>query len=271
MTEVESTIYLIRHGARYDFSNPSWKEKILSMGGLPTDPPLSSIGHEQARERATKLENVRVDKILVSPYLRTIQTAVPFSEKLDVPICIENGLAEGPHVPGVLPSAKQRYIYFPQIDVDYESILDPIASPNDLHHQLKKPQEPFPVEYFKRIRNFAKLLEKEYLGKTIMCFSHAASLAMVAALLNCNIEDIPGDNHCKGSERTDLFAPLGVYKLTRKANEKWTLEMNGSSSDDLTSNDATTFPWGYDQLLLSKNYCCDGLLIWKEVMESQGT
>ena len=271
MTEVESTIYLIRHGARYDFANPSWKEKILSAGGLPTDPPLSSIGHEQARERATKLENVRVDKILVSPYLRTIQTAVPFSEKLDVPICIENGLAEGPHVPGVLPSAKERYIYFPQIDVAYESILEPIASPNDLHHQLKKPQEPFPVEYFKRIRNFTKLLEKEYLGKSIMCFSHAASLAMVAALLNCNIEDIPGDNHCKGSERTDLFAPLGVYKLIRKASQKWTLVMNGSSSDDLSSNDATTFPWGYDQLLSSKNYCCDGLLIWKEVMESKGT
>ena len=46
--------------------------------------------------------------------------------------------------------------------------------------------------------------------------------------------------------------------------------MNGSSSDDLSSNDETTFPWGYGQLLSSQNYCCDALMIWKEVMKTQG-
>ena len=263
MNEVESTVYLFRHGARYDLANPSWKESIKAVNGLITDPPLSSIGHEQARERAKKLENVKIDKILASPYLRTIQTAVPFSEKLNLPICIENGLAEAPHVPGVLPSVTERYIYFPHVDIDYESILHPVASPNDLHHQLKKPQEPFPVEYFKRIRRLARLLEEEYKGKTILCFSHAASLALVAALLNCELDDIPGDASCKGAERTNLFAPLGVYKLTRKGDDKWTLIMNGSSSDDLSANDATTFPWGYH------HYMNDANMIWKEVIKME--
>ena len=237
---------------------------------MPNDPPLSSIGHEQARERATKLENVKVDEILASPYLRTLQTAVPFSERFNVPICIENGLAEAPHVPGVLPSAMERYIYFPHVDTNYESILNPIASPNDIHFLLKKPQEPFPEEYFKRVWKLKEMLEEEYHGKTVLCFSHAASLALVAALLNCNIEEIPAGVNCKGNERTDLFAPLGVYKLSRKGTGKWSLLMNGSSSNDLSSNDETTFPWGYHHLKRPghDHYCSDASMIWKEVMQN---
>ena len=266
VTEIESTIYLIRHGARYDFANPSWKDKINLIGGLVTDPPLSSVGHEQARERAFKLANVKVDRILASPYLRTIQTAVPFSENSGVQICIENGLAEAPHVPGVLPLAKNRYLYFPHVDVSYESILNPTASPDDIHPELKKPQETIPVEYFKRMWKFAGLLGDKYIGKTVICFSHAASLALVAAFLNCDIDEIPGDANSKSNERTDLFAPLGVYKLVRKGTGKWNLVINGSTSDDLSCQDANTYPWGYERWKVQFGH--DAMTIWKEMRQS---
>ena len=64
-------IYLLRHGDRHDFANPEWKKKIDACKGLRSDPPLSKLGHEQARETAKKIfHNVDVDEILVSPYLR---------------------------------------------------------------------------------------------------------------------------------------------------------------------------------------------------------
>lgn len=244
---IVSTICLFRHGARFDLATPNWKEKIVQYGGLINDPPLSAIGHEQSREMARKLGNVKADGILVSPYLRTIQTAVPFSEQIGLPICLEHGLAEAPHVLDVLPDAFERYLYFPQIDTDHISITLPVASPDEVHIELNKPQENFPLGYFTRILRFAEALEHEGFGKTLLCFSHAASVALVAALLKCNIEDIPADDNCRNNARTDLFAPLGMYKLTRQGNSRWTLVSNGSTNNDLRYKDPHTYPWGYDE------------------------
>ena len=254
---IYSTIYLLRHGARFDLANPGWKEKIVQNGGLVNDPPLSAIGHEQSRERAMKLGSIKADAILVSPYLRTIQTAVPFSEQIGLPLCIEHGLSEGPHVPDVLPDAYKRYLYFPHIDTDYISITLPVASPDDVNIKLNKPQETFPLGYFTRMLRFAEALEHKGFGKTLLCFSHAASVALVAALLKCNIEDIPADDNCRNDTRTDLFAPLGMYKLTRQGMGRWTLVCNGSTNNDVSYKDPNTYPWGYD------DYC---LKIWKGLL-----
>ena len=257
--DLESTIYLFRHGARYDLDDRSWRENIVKVGGLVTDPPLSAEGHEQSRKAAMHLGKLDLDEILVSPYLRTIQTAIPFSQQIGIPIYIEDGLAEAPHVPGVLPSALERYAYFPQIDTNYESVLIPVASPNDFHIALNKPQEPFPIGYFERILKFAELLENKYFGKTVLCFSHAASVALVAALLKCNIEDIPADSNCENNARTDLFAPLGMYKLTRKGKGKWILVCNGSTNNNLSCKNSKTYPWGYDEICLQT---------WKDFLQN---
>jgi len=183
-SNVDSTVYIFRHGARFDLANPDWKNKVARVnGGLVNDPPLSSIGHKQAREAAVKLEYTKADAILVSPYLRTIQTAVPFSDQIGLSICLEHGVSEGPHVPNILPDSRQRYLYFPQINTDYASMIMPIASKEDIHISINKEQESYPHGYFKRIMKFANALENKFFGKTVLCFSHAASVALVAALL----------------------------------------------------------------------------------------
>ena len=79
-------------------------------GGLVVDSPLSPVGQQQARETALKLKDVKADGILTSPYLRAIQTAVPFAEQKNLPICIEHGLAEVKHIPDLLPDASKRYL-----------------------------------------------------------------------------------------------------------------------------------------------------------------
>ena len=250
----ESVIYLIRHGDRDDFANKDWKEKIESCKGLTIDPPLSPLGHEQARETAKKMfSDVNVDAILVSPYVRTIQTAVPFSELKNIPISIESGLSEGWHCPGLLPSKTDRYRYFPHIDYTYNPLHNVVATDGHRHPKYDVPQEKFPDDYFKRFIEFANKLETFAKNKTVLCFSHAASVALVAALLKCNLEDIPSDDNCKDvfSEkyqcvRYDLFAPVGIYKLSKKDNNSpWILEKNGSTNLHCSKTSPGTYPWGH--------------------------
>jgi len=72
--DVISRIYLIRHGDRFDYANPSWLDAAKEHGTLITDPPLSALGHRQARQAAEQLLRItkgndpekahQVDKIL---------------------------------------------------------------------------------------------------------------------------------------------------------------------------------------------------------------
>ena len=256
-TKSISTIYLLRHGDRYDKLDGEWKEKVTKNGGLYIDPPLSGVGHEQARETAAMLKDVKVDTILVSPYLRTIQTAVPFAEQLGLHICLEHGLAECRHVPGLLPNASSRYNYYPYIDTEYNSMMIPLASKEVFNTDYNKAQESWPEGYFKRIKTFADILTEKGFGKTIFCISHAASVALVAALLKCKLEDIPADDNCKGNKRTDLFALVGMYKLIRKGSGQWKLIFNGSTNKHLSQPDGNTKEWGYNE-----NY----RQIWQEML-----
>ena len=242
-----SNIYLIRHGDRYNWLDKDWSKKVILCGGLANDSPLSPIGHEMARDTALYLKDVKVDNILSSPYLRAIQTSVPFAEQKNLPICIEHGLSEVHHIPGLLPDATKRYLYFPHIDIDYNSLHIPVASGCFINGTFDKPEEKFPEEYFERILKFANVLENYALGKSIICVSHAASLALVAALLDCNLEDIPGDNNCDINQRTDLFAPVGVYHLMKEGGDKWRLISNGSTNQHVKRSDQTTSVWGFGE------------------------
>ena len=103
----------------------------------------------------------------------------------------------------------------------------------------------FPTEYFERIVKFAKKLEEHVSGKTVICVTHAASVAVIAALLKCDFENIPGDSDCDPDERTDIFAPVGVYHLRRQGNEPWQLISNGSTNKHVTQTDQTTSSWGF--------------------------
>ena len=267
-------------------------------GALITDPPLSELGHQQARETAVYLRDILkltgrvvngvvdavaadkknnyeqqqlrssfpIDSILVSPYLRVLQTSVPTAEILGLPLKIEAGLSEAHATPNMLPTTKQRFAYFPHIDTTYKSKLSIKAtstsstSPNQnttfVCPKTQLPCEAFAGEYVKRIEDFASLLENEqdYDGKNIVLFSHAASVALVAALLRTSIQSLK-------------FAPCGIYHLERQRRRyrnsnstissttttmscwsPWKLVRNGENNTDyVTTNSPTTYPWGFSE------------------------
>ena len=252
---VVSRVFLIRHGDRFDYANESWAEKAKEHGVLLTDPPLSALGHRQAKEtadhlldmlmkrfaddRASKLNDDHngVAKILSSPYLRVIQTAVPTSDALKLPISIEFGLSEAHATPGaVLPSPKERFAYFPHVDPSYDPILrDVKPTPGFRCRKTGHPCEAFAGRYAQRMEALAQKLETVHKGKTIVCFSHAASVALVAAFLKCSMRDLK-------------FAPCGIFELQRTDDGPWELIRSGGDNHrHVSENSPSTYPWGLEE------------------------
>jgi hypothetical protein len=105
----------------------------------------------------------------------------------------------------------------------------------------------------KRMESLARHLECKYVGQSIVLFSHAASLALVAALCHCSLCDMK-------------FSPCGVYCMERRISSRrssssntneeddchrhsspWTLVQSGHTNEEhVSENSVTTYPWGYE-------------------------
>lgn len=77
-------IVIVRH------AEPEWVKDGFSVD----NPPLTLRGHEQAALAAQALANEHFDEILVSPLVRTRQTARPLLEKLSRDLVIADWLEE---------------------------------------------------------------------------------------------------------------------------------------------------------------------------------
>ena len=53
------------------------------------DPRLTELGHAQAEEAAKQLAGQGIERIIVSPYTRTLQTARPVAAALGVPVVVD--------------------------------------------------------------------------------------------------------------------------------------------------------------------------------------
>lgn len=230
-----TTLYIVRHGDRWDYANAAtWKARAEELGFQSRDPPLSAIGHEQARSVAAFLADEPIDGLLVSPYLRAIQTAQPLAHAAGVSICIEEGLAETRHTFGLIAGAAQRFPYFPEVDVSYTPVWEvPPQSPDS----AGQCEEDFPVGYLGRMVRMAKLLQERFQGQTVVCVTHAAAVGLVAALLQQPLAEV-GE-----------FAPAGIFKLSRRGGAAWVLDQHGGdNSGHVTRNNPTTYPWGFMHL-----------------------
>ena len=77
-------------------------------------------------------------------------------------------------------------------------------------------------------------LPARFPGATLACFSHAASLGLVAALTRRRLEEV------------GKFAPCGIFKLVSSGDGAWSLEWSGGdNSGHVTSNSPETYPWGF--------------------------
>jgi broad specificity phosphatase PhoE len=120
------TFWLIRHAHRLDFIEPEWLETAI----YPYDPPLSRQGCDRAQRLVQEFADIPIDRVLTSPFLRTIQTASPLATLLQLPIRLEWGLCEWlcpdwtPELPKTTPIDELMRCY-PNIDVNYQSLVDP--------------------------------------------------------------------------------------------------------------------------------------------------
>ena len=76
---MEKSIYLIRH---------------CEAEGQPSESQLTEIGFTQANELSDYFNDLKVDMIISSPFLRAIQMIKPFAEKRNVKIGIDSRLSE---------------------------------------------------------------------------------------------------------------------------------------------------------------------------------
>lgn len=85
-------LYIVRHGQSTNNAN------------LPrvADPPLTPLGEEQARRAARALQSVGLTALHASPMRRALETALPISAAIGLPVrvtpdlCEEDGLGEHP-------------------------------------------------------------------------------------------------------------------------------------------------------------------------------
>lgn len=83
-------LLLIRHGQSEDFVDG----KPFPLTDGHGDPPLSALGHEQARSVCDRLAGAGIDAIYVTTLRRTVQTAAPLAERLGLTPVVEAGLRE---------------------------------------------------------------------------------------------------------------------------------------------------------------------------------
>uniref|UniRef100_A0A6U8M055 Phosphoglycerate mutase n=1 Tax=Emiliania huxleyi TaxID=2903 RepID=A0A6U8M055_EMIHU len=174
-----TTIYLLRHGDRFDYSigKDAWVARCRTSASLaPSDPPLSAGGHAQAREVAAHLASVgRIDMIIVSPYLRTLQTAQPLAHATGLPLCVDFAVAESHQRPAALPPLDTRLPYFPEIDTSYSPLMASVA----VDGTGVEPR----IEHLRRLLFLSQALQRPpFRGKTVVVVTHAASVALIAAL-----------------------------------------------------------------------------------------
>ena len=83
-------MFLLRHGQSY--FNLHYTETRVDPG--IEDPELTPLGRAQAQAAASALAQTRLTRIIVSPYMRALQTAEPFLATHDVPVQVMHEVRE---------------------------------------------------------------------------------------------------------------------------------------------------------------------------------
>jgi len=135
------TIWITRHGNRYDFFNPDW----FLTAKRPYDPPLAEDGFTQAKNVGQRLKSEAITHIFTSPFLRTVQTAHEIASILDLPIKLEAGLGEWLNAdwmdyPPELCSHGTLIDQYPRIDSNYTSRVNPEYPESELRVQQRTAQ-----------------------------------------------------------------------------------------------------------------------------------
>uniref|UniRef100_A0A915MXF7 Phosphoglycerate mutase n=3 Tax=Meloidogyne incognita group TaxID=654580 RepID=A0A915MXF7_MELJA len=120
-------LWVVRHAEREDNINSNWR-KTANPHKLKSDnSPLSSRGHQQAKELAARFANVHIDHIFASPFERTVETATAIASEIKIPIKLEPGLCEALYMCEEPPSFEEPEALkkrFHLIDTSYKPIFN---------------------------------------------------------------------------------------------------------------------------------------------------
>ncbi|KEP50780.1 histidine phosphatase family (branch 1) protein [Rhizoctonia solani 123E] len=184
-------ILIARHGFRLSWTTNTW----TSPTGTEKDPPLAAYGVvtvDLAKFIKILPEEQRPTLLFSSPYYRCLQTSVPSSEILGIPIYVDHGLSEwySPVVPGTglhprPHSAETLKQYFPLIDPSWESIYYPDRRGETVRGVHDRCAE-FLGALVTRIENHPTLNKH----KNILLVSHAATCAALVRYL-VNDRELP--------------------------------------------------------------------------------
>ncbi len=174
------TIWIARHGHRYDFQYPEWFETAPRR----YDPPLSELGLQQAQELAERLERDATPgqlTIFSSPFRRCVTTAHAVAQQLEVPLYLESGIGEWLNPEWMterpeIASPEELQTQFPRLDLNYRSHLHP-------HYPEASEQQ-----CWRRSGDTARHLVAQTSGD-ILFVGHGATVAgMTQALLSQPVE-----------------------------------------------------------------------------------
>ncbi|MDJ0535928.1 MAG: histidine phosphatase family protein [Xenococcaceae cyanobacterium MO_207.B15] len=197
------TVWIARHGNRFDFVYPEW----FNTAERRYDPPLSEDGLLQGYQLGKRLQSENINHIFSSPFLRTIQTAHQIADILNLPIKLEAGLSEwfNPNWMSDTPQTHPRELLeakYHRIDWNYCSYLHP-----------QYPETETEVNY--RTGKTAKWLVDNF-SDNLLLVGHSASVMGATQILVPN---------------TPIFkTPVGSVVKLISNQQGWQLELAGDTS-----------------------------------------
>jgi broad specificity phosphatase PhoE len=147
--------------------------------------PLTQKGRREVEKIADKLQDENVDVIIVSPVLRTRETASTINKKVKSKIIIDEAVSEYDWGKWMnIPIINELYEKFPEY-AEYKKL----SQEERFEYRLGENGESR-KEVVERIRKFIRELVANYLGKTVLLVSHGGiNGAIYKVLTDCSIDD----------------------------------------------------------------------------------
>lgn len=160
-------ILIVRHG------KTDWNIQKKLQGRV--DIELNEIGKVQARETAQLLENENIDLIISSPLKRAIQTAEIINESRNIPVIIDERIAERNF--GVYEGRDVTTFDFNEFwSFKYPKDFEGAETLDD---------------FFERVYTFLDELKEKYKDKRILLVTHGG----VSIPVNCYFNGIPDEDN----------------------------------------------------------------------------
>jgi len=244
-------ILLIRHGHKLD-SDFGWT-KFFEETTHQMDTPLSPAGQSMARELGAKFtelaaSGLKVDQILVSPYLRCLQTAQPVAQAVDCKMRTEPGLVEMPagsimgkpewddHEAMLLRQSTRQHMFPLVMDEDHPPLYTP-----ELQADRQPDGEHTPEQFVTRMIDFvhAWLTSTNGANETHVFVSHNLTLAVIISLLcGCELK--------KSMFMAGMMKVASVTRLVEKANGEWVVDTAMGGNISHMSSENTSVANGQD-------------------------